>query len=28
MWLNQGKAITYLRFNLDGIEEAMAKLSK
>ena len=28
MWLNQGKAITYLRFKLDGIEEAMAKLSK
>jgi tRNA (guanine-N7-)-methyltransferase len=28
MWLNQGKAITYLRFKLDSIEEAMAKLSK
>jgi tRNA (guanine-N7-)-methyltransferase len=28
IWLNQGKAITYLRFKLDGIEEAMAKLSK
>lgn len=24
MWLEQGKAINYLRFKLDGIEEAMA----
>ncbi len=24
IWLNQGKAITYLRFKLDGIQEAMA----
>lgn len=24
MWLNQGKAITYLRFKLDGLQEAMA----
>ena len=23
IWLNQGKAITYLRFKLDGIENAM-----
>ena len=28
IWLNQGKAITYLRFKLDGIEEAMAHWAK
>ena len=28
IWLEQGKAITYLRFNLNGIEESMARWSK
>ena len=28
MWLNQGKPTTYLRFTLDGIEEALAMWSK
>jgi tRNA (guanine-N7-)-methyltransferase len=28
IWLNQGKAITYLRFKLNGIEEAMAHWAK
>jgi len=28
IWLNQGKAITYLRFKLDGIENAMKQWGK
>jgi len=28
IWLNQGKAITYLRFRLDGIENAMKQWGK
>ena len=28
IWLNQGKAITYLRFKLDGIENAMKQWEK
>ena len=28
IWLEQGKAITYLRFNLNGIEESIARWGK